>query len=45
MSERLNLIAERLASKKNKVGDLSKIVSSAFDFLSLSDYLTPEENV
>jgi hypothetical protein len=45
MSSRLNLLAERISGKKTKIGDPSKIVSSCFDFLSLADYLTPEENV
>lgn len=45
MAERLKNIGESVGGKKRKIGDLSKIVGSCFDYLSLADYLTPEENV
>lgn len=45
MAERLKNIGESVSGKKRKIGDLSKIVGSCFDYLSLADYLTPDENV
>lgn len=42
MAKRLNLLKETLASKNTKIGDANKIIGSAFDYLSLSDYLTTE---
>lgn len=47
MSNRLLIIQEQISSSsgKNKIGRLDKIVSSSFDYLNLSEYLTPKENV
>lgn len=45
MSNRLVLIAHTITNKPSNNVKTVKIVDSAFDYLSLSDYLTTDENV